>query len=408
MSLATLFSILGALVAFAAGFVLARRLAQRPLRSTRREEPALAMPGAPAAPPAAADRFVRFTLGAPRGTRSTALADHDEAWRAAMLDVGAQLRDGDVAAVVFAHGSFVGTDPLSALAALEQLPRGRALAKALRQRTRAYIDRFLGDLGNFGPSYVRLFEEAIGGELPCTAFVWSSENHHVGRLEGALGLVRVLATHAELAPPGGRLLVVGHSHAGQVFALITQLLSRSLASEAVRDVARARKLDVSSLDVDLRAIERCGLDFVTFGAPARYAWAKEPRVRSLHVVHRRESPETPRHRLSGDDWIRRLGTAGSDFPALAAEERRLNASLDASLGSGFAPAALARTLLDDTDTAPHGELVLVDYGEEGLASMLSTGLGHGVYTRLDAMLFHASLVATRLYPAAPAHAAPAR
>jgi hypothetical protein len=69
--------------------------------------------------------------------------------------------------------------------------------------------------------------------------VWSSENHHVGRLEGALGLVRALATHAELGAPRGRILILGHSHAGQVFALVTQLLSRSLASEAILDVARA-------------------------------------------------------------------------------------------------------------------------------------------------------------------------
>ena len=398
MSLATLLLIVVVLAAFAAGFVLARRLARPSSRAT--PTPIAAEDAKAALPASVADRFVRFDPVAARGTRSTALADHDDAWRTAMHDVGTQLRAADVSAVVFAHGSFVGTDPLSALSTIEQsLPRGRALARALGRRTRATIDRLLGDLGNFGPTYVRLFEEAIGGSIPCTTFVWSSENHHVGRLEGALGLVRVLATHAELALPRGRLLVVGHSHAGQIFALVTQLLSRSLASEAIRDVARARSLDVSSLDVDLQAIERCGLDFVTFGAPARYAWAKAASIRSLHVVHRRASPVTPRHRLSGDDWIRRLGGAGSDFPALAAEERKLNTSLDDALGSGFAPVEVAKALVSSADSAPHGELVLVDYGEERLASVLSTGFGHGVYTRFDAMLFHASLVATRLYPA---------
>ncbi|MDB4935575.1 MAG: hypothetical protein JWP87_2547 [Labilithrix sp.] len=340
-------------------------------------EPAVPQPGL---------SILRFDAVVPRGTRSAVLAEHAEEWRAAMRDVGTRLSDEGVVAVVFAHGSFVGTDPLSALGTVERaLPNGRELANKLRRHTRSYVDRMLGDLGNFGPAYVRLFEEAIGKSIPCTSFVWSSENHHVGRLEGALGLVRVLATHAELGAPRGRILVLGHSHAGQVFALVTQLLSRSLAGEAIVDVARARALDVSALDVDIATLEHSPLDFVTFGAPARYAWAELEAVRSLHVVH-------------DDDWVRRLGGAGSDFPALASGDRKLNATLDEALGRGFAPSEVLRSLRGESKVSPHGEMVLVDYGAKGLAGILSSGLGHGSYTRLDAMLFHASLVASRLYP----------
>jgi hypothetical protein len=330
---------------------------------------------------------LRFDAVVPRGTRSAVLAEHTEEWRAAMRDVGTRLRDDGVVAVVFAHGSFVGTDPLSALGAVERaLPNGRTLAKKLRRHTRSYVDRMLGDLGNFGPAYVRLFEEAIGKSIPCTSFVWSSENHHLGRLEGALGLVRVLATHAELGTPGGRILVLGHSHAGQVFALVTQLLSQSLAAEAILDVARARSLDIGALEVDLATLQRSSLDFVTFGAPARYAWAELRAVRSLHVVH-------------GDDWVRRIGGSGSDFPALGSNDRRVNATLDEALDRGFAPSQVLRALRGEPQSLPgRGETVIVDYGSKGLTGMLTSGLGHGSYTRLDAMLFHASLVASRLYP----------
>ena len=375
MALTTLALLLVLLAAFAAGFALARRLAA-PLD---------------AAPPAAeldaklssAD-LVRFETLAKRGTRSMELAEHDEAWRSAMAEVGSRLRREGVVAVVFAHGSFVGNDPLSAIALVERR-LGRQLAKVLRRRTRAYVDRVLGDHGNFGQDYVRLFEQSLGGDIPCTSFVWSSENHHLGRLEGALGLVRALATHAELGAPRGRILILGHSHAGQVFALLTQLLSRSLAAEAILDVARARALDVSSLDVDLVTLESSLLDFVTFGAPARYAWADLPKVRSLHVVHGRA------------DWVRRLGAAGSDFPAFGAHERLLNASLDPALGAGFAPAELLRSLRATPASPTHGQLVLVDYGGDRLRGLISSGLGHAVYTRLDGMLFHASLVSSRLY-----------
>jgi hypothetical protein len=343
--------------------------------------------------PHAGERFVRFEVLAERGTRSVDLAEHDPAWRSAMGNVGARLRDGGVVAVVFAHGSFVGHDPLSTFAFVERtLPGQRRLTKSLRRHTRAYVERLLGDHGNFGPSYVRLFEQAIGGTTPCTSFVWSSENHHLGRLQGALGLVRSLATHAELGAPRGRILVLGHSHAGQVFALVTQLLSRSLASEAILDVARARSIDVGSLDVDLETLEAASLDFVTFGAPARYAWAHLPNVRSLHVVHGGESAS-----ISGRDWVRRFGAAGSDFPSPFANERLVNASLVPALGPGFAPGELVRSLRAAPPVPTHGDLVLVDYGRERLTDLVSSGLGHAVYTRLDGMLFHASLVSERLY-----------
>lgn len=385
--LVLLFFVLPGLAALAV-WAARRHVARRRVISATSDLAAASPPPAPAA-----ETFVRFAVVAERGTRSTELAEHTAAWRAAMADVGARLREGGVVAIVFAHGSFVGNDPLSTFAFVERaLPGRRALAKTLRRHTRAYVERLLGDHGNFGPAYVRLFEQALGGTIPCTSFVWSSENHHLGRLEGALGLVRALATHAELGRPGGRILVLGHSHAGQVFALVTQLLSRSLASEAILDVARARSLDIGSLDVDLETLETASLDFATFGAPARYAWARVPNVRSLHVVHGSETPA-----LASHDWIRRLGAVGSDFPALGANERLVNASLVPALGPGFAPSQLVRSLRAAPAAPTHGELVVVDYGRERLADLVYSGLGHAVYTRLDGMLFHASLVTDRLY-----------
>ncbi len=340
------------LVLVAASFVAGWAFARRP-----RAPASLSL--APAPRP---DVSLRLDAGFARGTPS---------WRVEMERIGHRLAEAGVSAVVFAHGTFTGTDPLSAYGVVERaLPVvGRRVGRALRTRTRRYVERLLGDLGNFGEGYARTFEDAIGRAIPCTAYAWSSENHHVGRLEGALGLVRVLATHAELAWSGGarapRLLVCGHSHAGQVFALVSQLLARSIATEAVLDVARARGIDVAALDVDLDLLARVDVDFVTFGAPARYAWAKLDRVRVLHVASER-------------DWIQRLGQQPSDFPALSGEERRINASLQRS------PWALA-------EAGEPGERVVVDYG----APLL---LQHACYTRLDNMLFHARLVADRLYP----------
>ena len=466
--------LLSILVAFAAGFAVARRSLAESLRSVRAtlaqrtEPPVLVVAQAPALPlenaavqsatcepepidepalevkaaleaatnpdasapveaplsPTMLASSVRFDPVAPRGTQSVELELHAPAWRAAMAAVGERFAASDVCAVVFVHGTFTGTDPLSAYRLVARALPGRIgpyLARTLRKKTRGYIGRVLGDLGNFGTAYVRLFEGAIrprGERIPCSDFAWSSENHHVGRLEGALGLVRVLATHAELgasdagvrARRGRRILVIGHSHAGQLFALVTQLLARSVATEAILDVARARELDVAALETDIstlvgapddRHARSVAIDFVTCGAPVRYAWATVPSVRALHVI-----AVPSRRSRSGSfegDWVRRLAVEGSDFPPLGLEDRRVNAALAGSLGhAGFAPARVATALRGGVGLPTNGEVAFVDYGERGL---LSSGLGHGSYTRLDAMLFHARLVADRLYPELPASVA---
>lgn len=375
-------------VAFGIGFVFGTRRA-RPNGDTR-TDPATAdlAPLAPLAPLTS----VPFDAIAPRGCRGLAFEEHSPEWRAAMKDVGARLRAADVGAIVFVHGTFTGTDPLSAVQLVERVlpPRAAApVASALRRVTRTTVERLLGDLGHFSAGYTDLFERAINDDdesearpITCTTFGWSSENHHVGRVEAALGLLRVLATHHEIS--GGRVLVLGHSHAGQIFALVTQMLASMFTSEAVRDVARARRLDVAAYDADRLALARAPIDFVTFGAPIRYAWAQSALTRALHVVS------------SNGDLVQRIGGAGSDFPPIHADDRRVNAALEATLGASFEPKSAIRALMgplahDDRN------VVLVDYGDARLVDKLGNGLGHGGYTRLDAMLFHADLVTRLLY-----------
>ncbi|MBS2012216.1 MAG: hypothetical protein JST00_04985 [Deltaproteobacteria bacterium] len=346
----------------------------------------------PAMPMLRAATSVAFEPIAQRGCRGLALADHASEWRAAMASVGTRLRKADVGAVVFVHGTFTGSDPLSAVQLVERVlpPRAAApVAGALRRVTRAAVERVLGDLGHFSAGYTDLFEHAVNDTddaavhpIACTTFAWSSENHHLGRVEAALGLLRVLATHHEIGG-GGRVLVLGHSHAGQIFALVTQMIASVLTAETVRDVARVRRLDVTSYDVDRLTLARAPIDFVTFGSPVRYAWAETGHTRALHVV-------------SGGDWVQRIGGASSDFPPFHVEDRRANAALEASLGASFEPSSALRALWTPPPLEARN-VVLVDYGDAALLDRIGTGLGHGGYTRLDAMLFHADLVTRMLY-----------
>ncbi len=365
--------VLALALAFAGGFRFARRDLER-------------LHPSPLPPLAGTASRIAFASGA---------GPESDAWQDAMKEIGAKLSAANVRAIVFVHGTFTGTDPLSAIAAFERALPGsaRGLARSLRKKTRAWLERILGDVGNFSPAYVRSFERAIANGdrplIPCTSFLWSSENHHVGRLEGALGLARVLATHADLASDGllasPRLLVVGHSHAGQVFALLTQLLADTITTEAVLDVARARGLDVNALEHDLVLVRRVHVDFVTFGAPARYAWASLPNVRALHV-------------RSDGDLIHRLAGEGSDFPALDRIDRELNATLRSELGEErFAPSQVLAALTKEPSPPAHGDLVVVDYGKSTIKELFASGLGHGHYTRIDGMLFHATLISERLY-----------
>src|SRR5262249_3701576 len=106
---------------------------------------------------------VRFDPVAQRGTASFELAHHAPGWQARMTEIGERFVSAGVIGIVFAHGTFAGDDPLAASRLVERaVPRlGPYLARTLRRKTRAYVERTLGDVGNFGAPYARLFEEAI-------------------------------------------------------------------------------------------------------------------------------------------------------------------------------------------------------------------------------------------------------
>src|SRR5436305_8465606 len=101
---------------------------------------------------------------APPSTRVAFERDADEgstAWRMAMTDVGERMKRAGVRLVVFAHGSFVGDDPLALGRAVEDaIPALAPHVSAVRGFTRAQVHRFLGDLSNFPPDYVEGFARA--------------------------------------------------------------------------------------------------------------------------------------------------------------------------------------------------------------------------------------------------------
>jgi hypothetical protein len=336
-------------------------------------------------------------------------AEGTQEWHAAMAQLGGRMRRAGVKVVVFSHGSFVGDDPL-ALARLveEAVPGLPGVARKLRELTRAHVSRLLGDLSNYTDEYVAAFARATG--VDAVAFTWSGENHHAGRVQGAVRLARALALHGGGSLRwGDHVLLVGHSHGGQLFAILSQLVACAPGYEDLVAAAGARGEDVAALEEHLALLRRCSIDVATFGTPLRYGWARGGgRLRLLHVVnHRGAAQRAPSmggllHTRHGD-YVHQLGAHGSDFPAPTARERGLNARLDRVLGKGRDVRGWLRHLAHGLRVSPQGRTVLVDYGDDAgtVPNFLATGLGHAAYTRRDAMLFHAQLLANHFYPEPP-------
>lgn len=256
-----------------------------------------------------------------------------------MRRVGQALSAANVAVVYLVHGTFVGDDALGLLSGFSRFfPHA---GKTLRQMSKRLTDRLMGDVGNYTPQFARRFEESIQipdrPHIPVRRFEWSSENHHIGRADGAVRLIAELAS-LELQP-GQRVLLWGHSHAGNVFALATNLLSGD--DETIKrffDAARVyyRWPLLGCIDLPMwrrvrllleshrRPLAENPLDMVTFGTPIRYGWDTNGYAKLLHFVHHRPVAGLPDYRVAfpkqlddvlsakGGDYVQQLGIAGTN------------------------------------------------------------------------------------------------
>ena len=341
-----------------------------------------------------------------------------------MRAVGETFRSAGVTAIYLVHGTFVGDDALGFMHKLAgALP---SAAIALRRKQKQTLDSLLKDGGNYTPDYASEFERAINCEgqphIPLRLFYWSSENHHIGRAHAAVELIDELAARHPTAE--GRILLWGHSHAGNVFALLTNLLGADLEARD-RFFAAARsyyrwpligRIDLpvwprvqSLLDADALPLAKA-LDIVTFGTPIRYGWDMSGCSRLLHFVNHRPAPGRPAHQAvfppsiddvlsaAGGDYIQQLGIAGTNFsPDIFAWRTWL---ADLRLKRLLQPRLRQRDLLARLSAgvrvADQGKTLLVDYGP-GEGHIGQHIAGHAVYTRLEWLLFHAEQVARRVY-----------
>ena len=300
-----------------------------------------------------------------------------------------------------------------------------AYGEALRQLNKKWVDSAVGEHGNYTARFAQQFSGAInqGGEPPIDVrlFHWSGENHHIGRADGAVRLFAELDQRQE----SGRRLLWGHSHAGNVFALLTNLLAAD--GETVDQFFEAAEIgfrDPLTGRVDLplweqvwqrlkspdRRLDAALCDFVTFGTPIRYGGNSAGYGRLLHFVNHRPAEGLPDFvcrfpptlddvlHATGGDYIQQLGIAGTNVaPGLISwrslvADRRLNRLLQGDMRMRD----LHERLKLGMRVPAHGVTLLCDYGvpEEHVARHHA---GHAVYTHSEWLLFHAEQTCAHLY-----------
>ena len=312
------------------------------------------------------------------------------------------------------HGTFVGGD---ALGWNEQLSRRWPnAASKLTELGKLIVDKASGQSGNFTAEYARFFHDSIaehsGHELDVRLFHWSGENTHAARCRAAIKFLANLLTHrAVLHVDTIRPLVFCHSHAGNVLALVSNLLAApdETRNEFLRLVEPTFSHEtaeqeifsrVSSVLREATVREVISLDIVTLGTPIRYGWDTGGFDQLLHFVHHHPRAGKPEYlatipklgtelvTLAHGDFIQQLGIATTNFMPflfdrkLVKAENRLGEFLQGNIDhSDF----LERLRLGMR--VPHdGTTLLVAYDDNhGLARKIA---GHAIYTRPEWLSFH--------------------
>jgi len=346
-------------------------------------------------------------------------------FRRRMQLVGDVLRDSGVSAIYLVHGTFVGPDALGIITELGRV--FPSASNAVRRVIKRIVDRVAGEVGNYTPDFAQCLESSINTPnkppIAVRLFHWSSENHHIGRADGAVRLIDELFS-ADVEH-GRRVLLWGHSHAGNVFALMTNLLCGD--EEKTRQFFDAAAIYyrwplVGCVDIPVwnrvenllsegaSPLAGVSLDMVTFGTPIRYGWDSAGYANLLHFINHHVAEGVPEYRAAfpptlndvmraaDGDYVQQFGIAGTNvMPSVFAWRTWMADNRLSNLLQGETRRRDTLGRLQAGAIVPdEGTTLLVDYGRQqgGLAEHIA---GHAVYTRKTWMLFHAEEIARRFY-----------
>lgn len=352
-------------------------------------------------------------------------------------------RKHQIARLVLVHGTFMGDDPFAVADIISSLTTGvklleapaRSLTEKLRKNGLAVTRKISLDIANYNHETADRLQFLVGDDPQVSLLdpTWSSQNHHLARADLAVRLVNLIA-ESHLAEDR-RLMLWGHSHAGQGFAILSNLLSNDREAneqffaaaqqtddhwQKARDFLRQSASPVVQAD---------WVDLCTFGTPVRYGWDPRGCSNLIHISHHRkisdEAPERtqplfPLHTFPEmvaakyGDWVQAFAIAGTDV--VPPGGKTIDDALANILERGLQPPqhALDTRLIPGqrvrdacarwkTGTRCHadGLNLLVNYKPMGRKTRLAVPIeestfGHGVYTTKDWLEAHLELVMQHL------------
>ncbi len=338
-----------------------------------------------------------------------------------------RLQLAGVKVIYLLHGTLIGNDVSGLISEIERvLP---TVGERLRKQQKSIADTITGDMANYTAEFAQELQRLASGDRETEAievrlFNWSSQNTHLGRFDAAVRLAAELGSlqldHDE------RVMLWGHSHGGNVFALLTNLLGSNVETcENVFHACRRYDKRLISGRSDLpewqlvrdwclahsAPIKATSLDVITYGTPIRYGWETRGYGHLLHLVNHRPFDKLPEYRApfpqsfeqvrtaAAGDFLQQFFIAGTNFPTAILpwrswiSERRLHQLLQGHLRRRD----LWERLRCGMRVHQDGLTLLIDYatadGEDA-----RTLAGHAVYTRRSWLPFHLCEVSSRLYP----------
>ena len=335
---------------------------------------------------------------------------------ARQLDAFGKAIQVHVDAIYLVHGTFVGKDVFGWTAQIAKLwPQ---VAVQLRELGKKLVDVLADDSGNFTAQYADCLNQELptsATEVPARLFNWSGENNHVARCVAGVELLDCLIQRFATEQ---KILLLCHSHAGNVMALVTNLLGadrehRLRFLDLIKPIHRdqddhERFQRVSDWLADEHFRSGLQLDIVTLGTPIRYGWDSAGYRQLLHFIHHVPRAGAPEYlsplpesnarslqQLDGD-FVQQFGIAGTNIVpylfdlTLQKTELKLGRLLQP-----FGRTDFLKHLKIGMRVPEEGMTLLVHYDDtNGLARKLA---GHGIYTQLEWLAFHASEIASRLY-----------
>ncbi len=334
------------------------------------------------------------------------------------------LRRAGVGEIILVHGTFAGTDVVGVVREIARF--SPSLARRLGDLGKRWFDELAGEVGNYTATYAQCLTDLVNPPslepILVSRFPWTGENHHLGRADGAMLLIERLLDDAQRR--GRRILVLAHSHGGNMVAMLSHLVGAS-SEEKQAFFGRTRlhyksylfrRIDLPTWQHVQEGLAKCDpssfprLDVATFGTPLRYRWNTGVCENLLHFVHHRPlDPSKPQAACipagiqqlldaAGGDYVQHLGIAGTDFlPSVFAwrdwiVERRMGQIFECHARRSH----LMRNLKVGRRTSADGVTLLVDYADtdEGWNRKL---FGHGVYTCRQWLPFHLKEIAERFY-----------